>query len=424
MTHAITFTASDVLFGQIEDHRTDSSDALSALNAANVALDAGQLPQAVALATSALTTRALSPMTAASLILILRAARDPLADPFTETLLAHITPMATDASRRVNLGRLLIALQRKDEGAAILTAALQEVPLNKSGILTLTAHLLHQGKVSAATALWQPLFAASPANGLLRLELVRILALSGFLGEARRVLDIAEPLCANSRAAFDNAAAALRGTAVGTSQAAMTLEMFERFAPTYDTTLEKLGNRGPQTIAQMLAALNLPQQRQLAILDAGCGTGLCGPFLRPYAKRLVGVDLSPAMLAKARTRKVFHALERCDLGSIGTYPKGPFDLLISADVLVYFGDLAQVFANFAAVLRPGGWLLFTVEAAEAGWHLAPSGRHKHSLSYLEETLHKTGFAKPRQVERNALRYEFGKPVPALGFAVQRLALFG
>jgi predicted TPR repeat methyltransferase len=167
----------------------------------------------------------------------------------------------------------------------------------------------------------------------------------------------------------------------------------------------------------------LPAKRQLAILDAGCGTGLCGPFLRPYAKRLVGVDLSPAMLAKARARKVFHVLDRCDLGSIGTYPKGPFDMVICADVLVYFGDLAQVFGNFAAVTKPGGWLLFTVEAAEAGWHLAPSGRHKHSLAYLEETLRKAGFGKPKQAEHNDLRHEFGKPVAGLGLAVQRLALF-
>ena len=38
------------------------------------------------------------------------------------------------------------------------------------------------------------------------------------------------------------------------------------------------------------------------MLDAGCGTGLCGPLIAPHARRLVGVDLSGQMLAHARER--------------------------------------------------------------------------------------------------------------------------
>ena len=40
------------------------------------------------------------------------------------------------------------------------------------------------------------------------------------------------------------------------------------------------------------------------VLDAGCGTGLCGPGLRGRAGRLVGVDLSPEMLKRAAGRGV------------------------------------------------------------------------------------------------------------------------
>jgi len=38
------------------------------------------------------------------------------------------------------------------------------------------------------------------------------------------------------------------------------------------------------------------QSKDLAILDLGCGTGLCGDFLHAQAKELVGVDLSQHML--------------------------------------------------------------------------------------------------------------------------------
>jgi predicted TPR repeat methyltransferase len=208
----------------------------------------------------------------------------------------------------------------------------------------------------------------------------------------------------------------------------MTLEVFERFAPSYDKTLAKLGNLGPDAVAIMLRQLSLPALRKLDVLDAGCGTGLCGALLRPYARRLVGVDLSPAMLAKARAKKRYDALSRADLATAGTMPDGPFDLIVSSDVLVYFGDLGGVLANFARLLRPGGWVVLTVEDAGPpianGWALSPSGRHKHSLSYVDAALRKVGFAAPKVTHSFDMRHEFGTPVRGLGLAAQRLALFG
>ena len=45
--------------------------------------------------------------------------------------------------------------------------------------------------------------------------------------------------------------------------------------------------------------------KPVKILDAGCGTGLCGPLLKPWARRLVGVDLSGGMLEKARALQLY-----------------------------------------------------------------------------------------------------------------------
>jgi predicted TPR repeat methyltransferase len=289
--------------------------------------------------------------------------------------------------------------------------------------MALTSLRLAAKDAAGVMALWQPLFDASPQNGKLRLNLVRILAQAGFRDDALRILALAEPLCSAYRNEFDFVAAAVRGTGA-TGQAAMTLDVFDAFAKDYDKTLEKLGNRGPEVIGRLLEAINLPRNKRLTVLDAGCGTGLCGAVLRPYAKRLHGVDLSNTMLAEAKKKRCYDALSRCDLGSTGTYPSGSFDLITSSDVLVYFGDLASVLANFASVLRPGGWLLLTVEEAATGWNLAPSGRHKHSLTYLETAMHKAGFAKPKHIQTFDLRHEFGQPVRGLGLATQRLALFG
>ena len=86
---------------------------------------------------------------------------------------------------------------------------------------------------------------------------------------------------------------------------------FDSFADSFDKQLvEVLGYRVPQELMTMIATRgeNLPNA-----VDLGCGTGLAGPLMRNGRSRLVGVDLSPRMLAKAAQRKTYDALVQADL---------------------------------------------------------------------------------------------------------------
>ncbi len=67
---------------------------------------------------------------------------------------------------------------------------------------------------------------------------------------------------------------------------------FDSFAASFDSKLAKLLYRAPALVAEMLAEPDVEASKSLDVLDAGCGTGLCGPLIAPYARRLVGVDLS------------------------------------------------------------------------------------------------------------------------------------
>lgn len=205
-------------------------------------------------------------------------------------------------------------------------------------------------------------------------------------------------------------------------QRRMATDLFDNFANNYDMQLAKLGNNGPSVILSVLAQLGLAEDNSRRILDAGCGTGLCAPFLRPLAETLLGVDLSIPMLERCRERGEHDLLARTDLAALDTFPEGMFDMVICADVLVYFGALEQVFGNFASRMEPGAWLVLSVEELDKpdeDHRFFPSGRHKHSEPYLRRVLGETGFDAPTIVERARLRNELGDPVFGIAMASQR-----
>lgn len=190
--------------------------------------------------------------------------------------------------------------------------------------------------------------------------------------------------------------------------------LFDEFAGCFDFVLtEKLEYRAPSLVSEAVRALCAGREGALDIADLGCGTGLCGPLLKPLAKSLVGVDLSRKMLDKARGRGVYDLLVEGELTAFLEQTPEAYDLLVSADTLVYFGDL-RVFAQAARrALRPGGALAFTVEMASEeqaeAYRLQTHGRYTHRGDYLDETMRLAGF---RSVAREAvfLRKELGSEV--------------
>ena len=217
--------------------------------------------------------------------------------------------------------------------------------------------------------------------------------------------------------------AACSGEAVPERAANAYVEkVFDTFAESFDAKLASLEYRAPQIVAAMLADAGLPAAAHLDVLDAGCGTGLCGPLLRPYARRLVGVDLSAQMLAKAEQKNVYDDLCRAELtGFLAAHPAA-FDVVVSADTLVYFGALEEVATAAASALRPRGRLVFTVEAAVDGdarfdYELRYHGRYVHTRRYLDEVLQRAGFRT--DIAQAELRMENGLPVA--GFVVRATA---
>jgi predicted TPR repeat methyltransferase len=189
-------------------------------------------------------------------------------------------------------------------------------------------------------------------------------------------------------------------------------KLFDGYAERFDEHLEvKLGYRVPSMIASAIAETK-PEQ-PLHVLDLGCGTGLCGAALRPLARWLHGVDLSAAMIEKARERGGYDELTCGDMLDVLRAAPGrqQYDLITAADVLIYTGDLAPILETVADSLRPRGMFAFSVEAGGGDrYHLQATRRYAHSRPYLEHLARIFGFTVER-FDVITVRMEAGTPVP-------------
>ncbi len=189
---------------------------------------------------------------------------------------------------------------------------------------------------------------------------------------------------------------------------------FDDFAASFDAKLQHLQYRAPQLLANALQAGCGAARGVLDVLDAGCGTGLCGPLVRAHARVLAGVDLSGRMLDRARQRGSYDELHQAELTQHLSLYRERWDVVLSADTLCYFGELAAMLSATHAALRPGGRLLFTVEAlagdGDAPFHLQPNGRYAHRHGYVASSMGQAGFDE-LAIEAQVLRTECGEPVP-------------
>jgi predicted TPR repeat methyltransferase len=106
-------------------------------------------------------------------------------------------------------------------------------------------------------------------------------------------------------------------------------------------------------VAQTLQTL-LPQPMIDSILDAGCGTGSVGLLIRNITKQLDGVDMSSAMLDKAKEKEIYNNLAQDDLESFMKNTPIKYDAITCTATLIHFGDLTTVFNAAAECLNDNG----------------------------------------------------------------------
>jgi len=200
---------------------------------------------------------------------------------------------------------------------------------------------------------------------------------------------------------------ALRGRPHERASRAFIAAYFDKYAPDFDRHLvETLGYRLPETLQPLLAETGRAFPR---ILDLGCGTGLAAAMLASFGAEIVGVDLSPRMLDKARERQIYARLIEQDAEEFLAESGERFDLVVALDMLIYLGDLSALFTGAASRLAPGGVFAFSFETgAGADYALAPAGRFAHDPAYVEKLWEKDFV--PLASQSTSIRIEANQPV--------------
>ncbi|HEX4053983.1 MAG TPA: tetratricopeptide repeat protein [Tepidisphaeraceae bacterium] len=196
---------------------------------------------------------------------------------------------------------------------------------------------------------------------------------------------------------------------VKTAPARFVQDLFDTYASTFDKHLvETLKYQTPQFILK--SVLEATSRRDLDVLDLGCGTGLCGVEFRPHARRMIGVDLSPAMLKVAESRKIYDRLIEGDLMPALRAAEDGYDLIVAGDLLIYVGDLSEFMPAVAQALRSGGLFACSIEDYDGtGFFLHSQGRFAHSIGYFRELAMASGL-KEISAKKVALRQNMGLEV--------------
>ncbi len=323
-----------------------------------------------------------------------------------ESLLAgavRIDP--TVAAAHANLGNTQRLMERSDEAMASYERALRLQPDNTRALKGRGLLLWKSHRRAEALASYERLLQLEPDY------------VDGWImkGAALNHLGRNDEAIASYRKAleFENTTqpdkiryvlAALSGEAVpDASPLEYVRDLFDKYARGFEDHLVKqLNYRAPELLVAQLRPL---LTEGIDVLDLGCGTGLCGLLLKPWAGSLTGIDVSERMLDEARQKNVYDTLVA---GEITAYLKGQaarFDLIVAADVFIYIGDLASVFAGALGALRPGGLFAFSTEISEsAESRLLESLRYSHSAAYLQRLAAETGWLV-ESVTQQVLREE-------------------
>ena len=343
-----------------------------------------------------------------------------------------------------NLGALYFKTGNMIEAEKLLRRAVALDPLNVSALSNLANFLMHQNLMQEALEYYRRAVLNDPTNPALLHNFGTFMRKVGDLEEAAKIYlktlsikemdethlnlastlyelslskpDVAKELAKIWRKSFpDNpvahyAAGVLLGEDFSRTDPGYLRKAFDNLASQYSSHILKVKYDLSNLLEEGLKGVT-----RTAIFDIGCGPGIYAHLLRPHASRLIGIDISSAMISEADKLNIYDDL------IIGDFLTQPFlpsvQILIALEICCYLGPLGPFLKKASDCLPDGGQLFFTIELGDKV-ELTPSGRFRHDVISTHNLLAKEGF-KIISETNVILREEFGQKVAGCFFVAQK-----
>jgi predicted TPR repeat methyltransferase len=327
-----------------------------------------------------------------------------------------------------NAGATLIECSRFDEAIARFRRALTLRPDLADARVELGLALARQGRLEEAAAEARAAARLAGQSLFPRYSFGTLLAKCGMKAEASAQFKLCLAADPDDRQGARMFLAGLGQESMPErAPDALLGELYSSNASTWDQCLTGAHPyRGAELVGRAIERL-ANESKELDVLDVGCGTGLAGPLLRPRARCLDGIDLSPAMLEMAKEKKIYDTLQQGDLVALLADRADRYDVVTAAGTLIHFGDLRPVFEAVASALRDAGLFVFTVFPNDdddneftvgAADGLLQCGCYVHGRGYVARTAEATGFAV-EILDREVHEYNHGQPRFGLVVALRR-----
>jgi len=312
---------------------------------------------------------------------------------------------------QVNLSHCYLAKADITHARLLLESALKLSPTDTQVLFNLGVLAFHQNRLSEAMNYYQSVLEISYDDVAARYNLALSYLNSGLSSEAQTHLQLLSTIAPAFEPAQYLLQALLKDSAVKSAPVAFVSMLFDQYAIHYDAHMSLLHYSVPDKLYALFKQHVTFHQPLDCVIDLGAGTGKMGELLAAHTKRLIGVDVSSAMLEVARAKLIYTELHQDDLTRYLQFDieKEAADCIVAADSLVYVGDLSTLMQAVASALKPGGYFLFNVEKAEGGqYQLQPTGRFTHAASYIHELLNHAFLIVHE--EEVVLRYQDETPV--------------
>lgn len=287
----------------------------------------------------------------------------------------------------VGLGKIFLNLNDIDSAITQFKRALEINPNNIEALMFCGDALRKQDKLEAATAAYKDVLEIDPENAQAKFHLATV----------------------------DD------DTTLDKPENDYIRRLFDDYSETFDEDIAKVNYDVPKKLAEVARQYIAPADNgQLNIIDIGCGTGLSGVEFKEFAHYLKGIDISAGMIKAAMKRGIYNDLEENEILAALVKHQDDTDVIVSADVFVYMGDLESVFLAVTSALKENGLFLFSVESHEGDedFKLPVTARFTHSRKYIQELAKRRGL-ELLECNDTEIRTESGSSVTGLLVALKK-----